>query len=60
VNNLKSILILVITSSLLTSCMAWIEFDIKRYVFSFIISLVIGVIGLIIMAINGGSKNNKK
>jgi len=40
--------------------MAWIEFDIKRYVFSFIISLVIGVIGLIIMAINGGSKNNKK
>ncbi len=41
----------------LTSCQKWLEFDSSRYAFVFVLSLVIGVIGLIYMAINGGDKN---
>tara|TARA_B110000114_G_scaffold19160_1_gene18376 strand:+ start:957 stop:1136 length:180 start_codon:yes stop_codon:yes gene_type:complete len=40
----------------LTSCKEWLEFDLSRYAFGFISSLVIGGIGLIIMAINNGNK----
>ena len=51
------ILLMFFVSLSLFSCSSWIEFDLKRYAFGFIITLVIGVIGLIIMAINGGNKN---
>jgi hypothetical protein len=54
---IKRILLTVLLSSTLTSCSSWIEFDIKRYAFGFIITLVIGIIGLIIMGISGGNKN---
>ena len=40
-----------------TSCSSWLEFDIKRYAFGFIFTLVLGIIGLIIVGIKGG--NNK-
>ncbi|RFN58411.1 hypothetical protein [Marixanthomonas ophiurae] len=51
------IILLFIVSLTISSCSSWIEFDLKRYAFGFIITLVIGVIGLIIMAISGGNKN---
>ncbi len=60
INNLKTIFVVAIASCLLTSCSAWIEFDIKRYAFSFFITLIIGVVGMIVMAISGGNRNNKR
>ena len=48
-------LLIIITFVLLSSCSGLIEFDIKRYVFGFIITLIIGVIGLILKAFD----NNK-
>lgn len=55
--DLNRILLTVLLTSTLTSCSSWIEFDIKRYAFGFIITLVIGIVGLIIMGISGGNKN---
>jgi ABC-type antimicrobial peptide transport system permease subunit len=40
----------------MTSCRQWFEFDMKRYTFSFIISLLIGLIGLIIISLKGSNK----
>jgi hypothetical protein len=55
---LARILIIVVFSLSITSCSSSIEFDLKRYAFVFITTLVIGVVGLIIAGISG-SNNNK-
>ena len=56
---MKSKLTIIITLTflmvLLTGCKKWMEFDLYRYAFGFIFTLVIGVIGLIIMAIKNGN-----
>ncbi len=41
---------------ILTGCKEWIKFDLSRLAFGFIFTLVIGIIGLIIMALGGGNK----
>ncbi|MEA1896621.1 MAG: hypothetical protein U9N53_03025 [Bacteroidota bacterium] len=41
----------------LMGCMEWIKFDLSRLAFGFILTLVIGVIGLIVMALRGGNKD---
>ena len=41
----------------LMGCMEWIKFDLSRLAFGFILTLVIGVIWLIVVALRGGNKD---
>lgn len=52
-NRLSLLLFLTITS---IGCRSYIEFELKRYSFGFIITLVIAVIWFIILFLTGGSK----
>jgi hypothetical protein len=41
----------------LSGCQKWIAFDLSRLAFGFILSLVIGLIGLIVMMFKGNDRN---
>lgn len=45
---------------LFSGCREWIEFDFKRMVYPFVITLAIGIVGLALKAIFGGNKNNNR
>ncbi len=54
-NKILNIIILLIITITITSCETYAKFEIGRYMIAFVVSLVIGVIGLISL-----SGKNKK
>ncbi len=55
-SKLTMITLLAFLTIILTGCKEWIKFDLSRLAFGFIFTLVIGIVGLIIMALGGGNK----
>jgi len=55
-HRLKITALFVFLTIFMTGCKEWIKFDLSRLAFGFIFTLIIGVIGLIVMAISGGNK----
>ncbi len=55
---IKTFLPFLFAQLFMTSCKEWIKFDITRYAFVFVLTLVVGIIGFIFVAINGRDKNN--
>ena len=55
-----TILLTIISTTLLTGCEDYLKFEMTRYFSGFFITLIIGVVGLIIMGLKGGGKNDRK
>jgi len=56
IKKIKYLLPTLILLSLLSGCKDYIKFEITRYFSGFFITLIIGVVGLIIVALLGGGK----
>lgn len=56
-SKLTMITLLVFMVIILTGCKELIKFDLSRLAFGVIFILIIGIVGLIIMALGGGNKN---
>jgi hypothetical protein len=54
------LVLIVISMLLLTGCKDYLKFEMTRYFSGFFISLAIGVVGLLIMSISKGQKNDRK
>jgi len=57
-HHLKIITLFFFLTFVMTGCKEWIIFDLSRMTLAFIISLIVGIIGFILAAINGGNKKN--
>lgn len=55
--NKQTIALLLLIVCLLSSCKGWIELDMKRYFWGFVITLSLGLIGFLIHLISNKNKN---
>ena len=56
INNQKIILTFLLFTYTLTSGKEYIEFEVKRYLYAFLFTLILGIVGLIAMALKGKDK----
>ncbi len=53
-------LLTIFATFLITSCKDYLKFELTRYFSGFFLTLIIGLVGLIIMGLKGGRKNDRK